>query len=303
MGRVTFAKGHGLGNDYLVMDAAELPAPLNGARAVLLCDRHRGPGADGVLVADLEGRPERPFRLRIVNPDGTEAEKSGNGLRIFAAWLHARGMVETGAWFEVTLPRDTVRMRVEGLNAGGGGGLTVRVEIGTAAFSARAAGFRGADTVAGEDDVGAGVSLALPGGPAVVHPLSLGNPHCVVLVDRLERADFVRRAPVLCTHEAFPAGTNVQWARVAGPGLLEAWIWERGAGETLASGSSACAVAAVAVRQGLVPAGALEVRMPGGSVHVDVGEDYALTLVGPAVMIYAGELTDAQSAVWLAAKS
>ncbi|MEX0892229.1 MAG: diaminopimelate epimerase [Gemmatimonadota bacterium] len=309
MRRLRFAKGHGLGNDYLVVHEAELPDSLTGARAVLLCDRHRGPGSDGVLVADLAMRPKGPFRLRIVNPDGTEAEKSGNGLRIFAAWLHARGAVETGAWFDVELARDTVRMRVEGPDEGRSGALIVRVEMGRAAFSARAAGFtpagaagapEGDGAEGAEDDVGGGVPLALPGGVETVHPLSLGNPHCVVLVDRLERDDFVGRAPALCTHEAFPAGTNVQWARAAGPRLLEAWIWERGAGETLASGSSACAVAAVAVRNGLVEAGAVEVRMPGGSVQVDVAQDYALTLVGPAVMIYEGELTEAMTAAWLA---
>jgi len=300
MRRLRFAKGHGLGNDYLVVDAAELPDPLTGARAILLCDRHRGPGSDGVLVADLAGRPTGSFRLRIVNPDGTEAEKSGNGLRIFAAWLHARGAVDTGAWFEVELARDTVRMRVEGPDGAGGGALIVRVEMGRAAFSAQAAGFTGQGSEGAPDDVGGGVPLALPGGVETVHPLSLGNPHCVVLVDRLERDDFVGRAPALCTHEAFPAGTNVQWARVAGPRLLEAWIWERGAGETLASGSSACAVAAVAVRNGLVEAGEVEVRMPGGSVQVEVAPDYALTLVGPAVMIYEGELTKAMTAAWMA---
>jgi diaminopimelate epimerase len=112
----------------------------------------------------------------------------------------------------------------------------------------------------------------------------------VAFVESLDRADFLSRAPLLCTHAAFAAGTNVQLARVIDATTLEAWIWERGAGETLASGSSACAVAAAAVRRGFVSPGAFEVRMPGGPVEVEIAEDYQVRLRGPAQMVYSGEL-------------
>jgi diaminopimelate epimerase len=275
-----FWKGQALGNDYLIVDAAELSEPLGAERAVRLCDRHRGAGSDGVLVADLH---DRPFTLRIINPDGTAAEKSGNGLRIFGAFLYGRGLVQRDEWFDVRLPRDVVALRIEAELDDGA--VMVRVRMGRATFDGAAVGFI---AEAGET---AGYPLRLPdGNSADIHTVSLGNPHCVVFVDRFERNDFLIRAPQLCTHPAFAAGTNVQFARVAAPHALEAWIWERGAGETLASGSSACAVAAAAVRRGFLPHGQHIVQMPGGSVEVTVDDTYRIELLGPAQMVYEGRL-------------
>jgi diaminopimelate epimerase len=280
MSDVRFFKGQALGNDYLVVDTAELPAELTRARAVRLCDRHRGAGSDGVLLADLSGRP---IALRIMNPDGSDAEKSGNGLRIFGAYLFHRGVVQLGEWFDVRLARDTVAMRVEEeLDAGA---VLVRVEMGRAEFEGALIGFGPEPGEALDHE------LALPrGGSAAVNTVYLGNPHCVVFVDELVRDDFTTRAPQLCTHDAFAAGTNVQFARVPGPRELEAWIWERGVGETLASGSSACAVAAAAVRRGFADPGQFVVEMPGGSVEVTVREDFGVELLGPAQLVYEGKV-------------
>lgn len=271
-----FMKGEALGNDYLVVDAADLAAPMTPALAVALCDRHRGAGADGVLVVDLRDG----VALRILNPDGSEAEKSGNGLRILAAYLHGRGVVREEP-FTVRLVKDAVTMRVEERLPGGA--LMIRVDIGRASFRGDAVGFR----PRAEETLG--FTLPLGGGDsAEVTTVSLSNPHCVVFVPALERDDFLRRAPRLCTHRAFAEGTNVQFARIAAPGVLEAWIWERGAGETLASGSSACAVAAAAVRRGLAEPGPFTVAMPGGNVHVAVSPEYDVVLRGPARMVYEG---------------
>jgi diaminopimelate epimerase len=280
---LAFAKGHGLGNDYLIVDRTVSPWPFGPAQARAMCDRHRGPGADGVLLVDAS---VRPFALRILNPDGSEAEKSGNGLRILGAWLHGRGLVGTSEWFDVDLARDRVALCVEGVAADGG--LDIRVRMGRASF-------RGADVGFGpEPGEVLGVPLVLPdGATAAVHTVSLANPHCVVFVDGLDRADFLARAPQLCAHAAFTAGTNVQFAHVADDGRMTAWIWERGAHETLASGSSACAVVAAAVRTGRVPAGRHAVHMPGGTATVEVDAGYAVTLQGPARIIYTGRLTEA----------
>lgn len=305
-------KGQALGNDYLVVDAGALasalgrasarapasppatgpddadPAdPMTPGLARALCDRHTGLGGDGVLV----GWPRRaPIRLRIWNPDGTPAEKSGNGLRIFGAWLRRAGVVGEEA-FEVELPRDTVRMRVTG--DAGAGALNLEVAMGRADFRGEAVGFvPRADAV---DD--APVDLG-PAGAARVNTVSLGNPHCVVLVDDFERTDFEARGPALATHPAFAEGTNVQFARARDRRTAEAWIWERGAGETLASGSSACAVAATLVRKGALDPGAVAVRMPGGSVEVEVGPDYQLTLRGPAQIVYEARVPAAVLAAW-----
>lgn len=272
-----FAKGHALGNDYLVLDAADLPWPLTPSRIRALCDRHRGVGSDGVLLGSLGAGC---FRLRIYNPDGGEAEKSGNGLRIFAAYLHQRGLVGSGS-FRVDLPGESVTMQV--LGEAGPGEVLVSVEMGRPSFSAAAIGFRASegDVIRAELDLGDGLA-------AETHPVSIGNPHCVVRVDRLARDDFLRRAPRLSTHAAFGAGANVQFARVTGPASLEAWIYERGAGETLASGSSACAVAAVARRLGWIDAREVEIEMPGGRAIVAFGPDGNLRLEGPAQIVLSG---------------
>ena len=285
---VRFFKGQALGNDYFVMDRAELPVPLTAERAVLLCDRHRGPGSDGVLLADLTADP---VHLRIVNPDGTEAEKSGNGLRIFGAYMYGRGLAKLNEWFSVRLARDVVSMRVEEeLEAGA---VLVRVQMGPASFRGEDVGFVPEAGEVLEHELG------LPdGGSASINTVSLGNPHCVVFVDNLSRGDFLARAPQLCRHAAFPAGTNVQFARVIGPRELEALIWERGANETLASGSSACAVASAAVRRGFVEPGRFVVQMEGGSVEVAVSEDYEVELLGPAQIVYEARLLPAVAEAW-----
>ncbi|HEX6135239.1 MAG TPA: diaminopimelate epimerase [Longimicrobiales bacterium] len=285
---VRFHKGQALGNDYLVIDAAELPVTLTTRLAIRLCDRHRGAGSDGVLLADLT---QDPVHLRIINPDGTEAEKSGNGLRIFGAYAYGCGLARLGQWFSVRLARDVVAMRVEAeLDEGA---VLIRVRMGPASFEGREVGFTP------EPGTALDYELALPdGGSAPINTVSLGNPHCVVFVDELDRADFLSRAPQLCTHAAFAAGTNVQFARVAGPRELEAWIWERGAGETLASGSSACAVTAAAVRRGFVQPGQFVVQMEGGTVEVTVSPDYDVELLGPAQMVYDGRMVDAVADAW-----
>ncbi len=281
MQRLRLAKGHGLANDYLVADSAALPWSLTPGRIKALCDRHRGVGSDGILLADVA---EAPFRLRIFNPDGTEAEKSGNGLRIFAAWLHRRRLVG-GEPFPVRLNKDQVTLQVLGALAAGA--LDIVADMGPADFRGEAAGFA--------PNAGVALGHRLPVGDEVlaVNPVSLGNPHCVVLVDELRREEFLRRGPLLATHAAFPGGTNVQFARTVAPDRLAAWIWERGAGETLASGSSACAVAAVAVRLGLARAGEITIAMPGGEALVHVSDDYELRLRAPAQIVFECEVEPA----------
>ncbi len=270
-----FAKGHGLGNDYLVVDVADVDTDITPALIRGICDRHRGPGSDGLLVGTIN---ENRFSLRIYNPDGTEAEKSGNGLRIFGAYLYGRGAVGPD-WFDVELIKDTVQMRVEQELAGGA--LMIRAAMGRADFAESAVAFSGRS----------GGQLKLPeGGTAVVTTVSLSNPHCVVFVDALERADFLRRAPQLVNHAAFQFGTNVQFAHVIDRSRVQAWIWERGVGETLASGSSSCAVAAAAVKLEHVDAGVITVEMPGGSAEVEVRPDFAVLLRAPAQIIYAGSI-------------
>ncbi|MFO7892123.1 MAG: diaminopimelate epimerase [Longimicrobiales bacterium] len=273
-----FWKGHALGNDYLVLDGTGTGPPAPGVIRGL-CDRHRGVGADGVLVADLAADP---VGVRIFNPDGGEAEKSGNGLRIMGAWLRDRGQVGD-APFQVALPGEVVELRVVATR---GGVHTLRVAMGVPSFRAGDIPFTKVDP---ESEV-QGLSLAVAGTPLGIHLVSIGNPHCVVFFDHLEDAAFRRLAPALQAHPAFTAGVNVQFARVRDDTALEARIWERGAGETLASGSSACAVVAAARRSGRIEADAVTVEMPGGPVTVERDDAGGLHLTGEAVVVFEGEI-------------
>ncbi|HEV2129699.1 MAG TPA: diaminopimelate epimerase [Longimicrobiaceae bacterium] len=277
-----FFKGHGLGNDYLALDIAALGFTLAPPAIRLLCDRHHGIGADGVLARVATEAAD--FGVRIFNPDGSEAEKSGNGLRIFAAYLRAEGALDGRTVFTVETVGGVVGMRI--LEESTEGVLLVEVEMGHASFRSGAVGLSGPDR---EVD---GEILELPSGETVgITAVSVGNPHCVVFRDDLDPEDLRRRAPQIATHPWYERGTNVQFARALAPNAVAAWVWERGAGETLASGSSACAVAAAAVRRGLVSTRQVEVHMPGGILEVEVRDDWSILLRGPVEGVYRGELT------------
>jgi len=275
-----FFKGHGLGNDYLALDVAGLPFTLTPPVVRLLCDRHHGVGADGVLARVASEAAD--FGVRIFNPDGSEAEKSGNGLRIFAAFLQAEGRLAAPR-FTVETPGGVVGMRI--LEETAEGVMLVEVEMGRASFRSGAVGLSGPDR-----EVDGEILELPPGAPVGITAVSIGNPHCVVFQDDLDPEDLRRRAPQIATHPWFERGTNVQFARALAPNAVEAWVWERGAGETLASGSSACAVAAAAVRRGLVSARQVEVHMPGGILEVEVRDDWSILLRGPVEGVYRGEL-------------
>lgn len=278
----TFFKGHGLGNDYIAVAADELDVELSPPAVRLICDRHTGVGSDGILVRVPSGSAD--FGLRIWNPDGSEAEKSGNGLRIFAAYLLEREDVREQTPFSVETPGGIVSMLI--LERSADGVLSVEAEMGSASFLNTAVGLRGPDREV-ENEL---LELAT-GDRVVINTVSLGNPHCVVFEDELDPKAMRRRGPQIATHPHFARGTNVQFAQALDGSTLEALVWERGAGETTASGSSACAVAAAAVRRGLVSERQVEVRMPGGSLHVHVREDWSLLLRGPVEGVYRGRFT------------
>ena len=283
-----FWKGHALANDYIVIEGgAEDPDP-GLIRAI--CDRHRGVGSDGVLWGDVADFPSSPAGLRIFNPDGGEAEKSGNGLRIFGAWLHAYRDAPDS--FEVALPGETVRMAVE--SVADDGSRVIRVAMGRASFRAGDVGF----TDAGADDEVLGRPLRVGDEEVDVHLVSMGNPHCVVLEAELDEERFRRLGPLLEAHPSFERGTNVQFARVAPGGEIELRIWERGAGETMASGSSSCAAVAVARKVGRIEGDRVTVRMPGGEVEVRIDSDWRVELTGPAIIVFAGEVEGSVIESW-----
>ncbi|HVH12702.1 MAG TPA: diaminopimelate epimerase [Longimicrobium sp.] len=278
-----FFKGHGLGNDYIALELASLGFELTPPAVRLFCDRHHGAGSDGILARVPSASAD--FGVRIFNPDGSEAEKSGNGLRIFAAYLLERGDVALRRPFTVETLGGMVRMEVQ--HQSEDGVLAVEVEMGTATFRSADVGLAGPDRETDQEP------LELPSGDVVhINTVSVGNPHCVIFQDELDVESLRRRAPQISTHAAFARGVNVQFAVPAAPDTVDAWVWERGAGETSASGSSACAVAAAAVRRGMVTDRHVTVRMPGGDLHVHVRDDWSLVLNGPVESVYRAHLSD-----------
>jgi diaminopimelate epimerase len=275
---IPFAKGHGLGNDYLVLDRRDLPGELSARAIQRICDRNRGVGSDGILLRVASARAD--FGLRIFNPDGSEAEKSGNGLRIFAKYLHDHGHAKA-AVFTVDTQGGLVECACHVVN---GRVAAVAVEMGRATFRTPEIPMNGPDREA------IGIPLEVAGAILTVTAVSVGNPHCVVFVERLDEGEVRRLGPLVERHPAFPNRTNVQFARVRARDTVDVLVWERGAGWTLASGSSACAVASAAVRNDLTD-GRMTIRMPGGQLAVEVRQDWSLRLEGPVEEICTGVLS------------
>ena len=279
-------KAHGLGNDYLVFEEGDRWRAEPGAVA-RVCHRTEGVGGDGIVVL-LRPRPGTPFPLRMFNPDGSEFERSGNGLRVLASYLHHRGRV-AGRAFEVECGGDTIGMQVYARDAEGR--YDIEVEMGRAQVGPEAVAL-----AAGALD--ADGRLPLEGeGPVPLVGVSVGNPHAVVFADALGRPFSVdtlhRIGPLLAPHPAFAEGTNVQLVRAVPPAALDILIWERGVGPTTASGTSACATAVAAVASGRLAPGDIEVRMEGGSFRVRVGAGLEVVLRGPVQEVGSGEITDA----------
>jgi len=277
---IPFVKGHGLGNDYIVMEEGDLPAALEARQVARVCDRNWGVGSDGILlrVAPWGGAD---FGLRILNPDGSEAEKSGNGLRIFAKYLHDHGHAKR-ATFTVATKGGRVECRC---HVEQGRVKQVTVEMGRGTFLAPEIPMNGPPREV------VGVPLQVDGETLLVTAVSVGNPHCVIFTDRLDEALVRRLGPLVERHPAFPNRTNVQWARVASRSQVDILIWERGAGYTLASGSSSSAVACAAVKNDLCDHGPVTVRMPGGELNIEVRHDWSIRLQGPVEEVYAGRLS------------
>ncbi len=267
MSQIELIKYQALGNDYVVLD---LPAPLDELVALLpvFCDRFRGLGSDGLLAFD-----PRAMSVRIFNPDGSEAQKSGNGLRITAA--HA--VLEYGAGKHFVL-RTMDRANGVHVLSRNGAEVVSEIDIGRPSF-------RAADLPATFDGEPESVTLETPAGTVSAVLVSVGNPHCVVFGEPVTKDRCVELGPHLERHPAFPERTNVQLCEVVDRARVRVEIWERGAGYTLASGTSASAVAAACMRRGLI-GDAVTVQMPGGNLSVRREANGDLVQSGPARRVY-----------------
>ena len=280
-----FYHGHGLGNDYLVFESAarggEPGWPVTAGAVRMICRKGVGPGSDGIVLLSSKHPADGVFRARGFNPDGSEFERSGNGLRVLASHLHRAGLVGRRPFAVRLGGLAPVGMTVH--EAGGAGRYDVSVEMGRAQV-----GLTAVDAERGRLDA-RGRAVRPSGEPVEFVPVSVGNPHAVVFSDGDAIDDI---GPFLSTHPAFRSGVNVQLAGVEAPGRLAIRVWERGAGPTSASGTSACAAAVAAVWAGRIEPGPVQVRMDGGTLLVQIATGLDIGLRGPVEEIADGRLTE-----------
>ncbi len=272
-----FAKYHALGNDYLVIDPQDLRLPLTPEQVRRICHRNFGVGSDGILLGPLPSSGAQ-CALRIFNPDGSEAEKSGNGLRIFSRYLWDRKIVGAG---EFALDTAGGRVRATVLD----NGRSVRVEMGRVSF------WSDAIPVAGPRREVINEPLTAGDRTFQACAATIGNPHCVLPLPEIS-AELARKyGPLIESHPSFPRRTNVQFLYVRDRQNIQIEIWERGAGYTLASGSSSSAAAAVARRLGLCER-SLTVHMPGGKLAIEVRDDFSILMTGPVTKVADGVMAE-----------
>jgi diaminopimelate epimerase len=270
-----FHRYHGLGNDYLVMDPGAVGRDLTPREIRLICHRNFGVGSDGILWGPLPAQGA-DFRLRIFNPDASEAEKSGNGLRIFSRFLFDQKLVRSEP-FTIQTAGGVVRSRVHP------GGKQVDVEMGKVTFDgARIPVAGGGREVLNEQ-------LTVGGRTFTFSAASIGNPHCVLPLPEISEALARQYGPLIEVEPRFPNRTNVQFLKVLDRKNIQIEIWERGAGYTMASGSSSSAAAAVACRLRLVDRD-VTVHMPGGTLSIRIGDGFAIDMTGPVTRIGEGTI-------------
>lgn len=263
-----FTKYHGLGNDYLVCEGGFPEREiLRFVRAV--CHRNVGIGSDGILLGPLNSELA-DFKLRIFNPDGSEAEKSGNGLRIFARHLIETGRAGRNSFTVETLGGVVTCRQVED--------HLIQVEMGNVSFKTADIPMNYPAEEALNLELGVGNQTFR------VYAASIGNPHCVIPVRKVSKRMAIDAGPFIENHSLFPERTNVQFMEVVDRQTIRIEIWERGAGYTLASGSSSSAAGAVARKMGLVDP-VLTVQMPGGSIQLEIDENYRVLMTGPVTKV------------------
>jgi len=272
-----FFKYHALGNDYLVLNPADYPQwrepPAAATR--LICHRNFGIGSDGILWGPLQAEAGG-FGVRIFNPDGSEAEKSGNGTRIFARFLWDEGFAKAPE-LSIGTPGGSVVART--LDKG----RLITMGMGVVSFDSAAIPVTGPRREVLEE------RIKVQDRDFTFCAATIGNPHCVIPLPEISPELARRYGPDIEVHPLFPRRTNVQFLKVLDRNNLQIEIWERGAGYTLASGTSSSAAAAVARRLGLAD-DKLTMHMPGGSLEIEIGDDYSITMTGTVNRVAEGRL-------------
>ena len=272
---LAFTKMHGAGNDFVVLDGIRDELPPLEPLARRLLDRRFGVGGDQLLVARPSSHAD--FRMEIHNPDGSRAEMCANGIRAFLVWLHRHGHTDREEVSVETLA-GVVRPRLAGP------GL-VTVDMGRPIFEPEKIPTR---LGAGGEGTVLDVPLEVDGERFVVSSVSMGNPHCVIEVEDVDRAPVERVGPRIEHHPAFPNRVNVEFVQVVGRDRVRQRTWERGTGETLACGSGACAVAVTSILRGRTDR-TLAVELRGGTLQISwPAPDASVTMTGPAVEVFRG---------------
>ena len=274
--QIAFTRYHALGNDYIVINPKDLRTPLTTEQVKIICHRNFGVGSDGILLGPLPAEKAK-FALKIYNPDGSIAEKSGNGLRIFSRYLWDNQLVgheEFAIHTDGGLVRSTVFE----------GGKMVQVEMGKVSFDSEKIPVTGPK----RDVINETISVG--GREFTFCAATIGNPHCVLPLPEIDAKLAHEFGPLLEKHTNFPRKTNVQFLKVLDRANIQIEIWERGAGYTLASGSSSSAAAAVAHKLGLVDR-RVAVHCPGGIIRIEIGEGFDIRMTGSVTRISDGHIS------------
>ena len=274
---IRFVKMHGAGNDYVYLDTRQQPVPDPAALAQAISDRHRGVGADGLIL--IEPSVQADVRMRMFNADGSEAEMCGNGIRCVAKYVYDRGLVATT---EMTVETGAGLLSLQLFLGAAGKVERVRVNMGTPRF------LRGEIPLAGPPDQQVlSKELLIDGSCFHITCLSMGNPHCVIYVDDVEAFPVAHFGPLIEHHHLFPRRTNVEFVQVLSRTEVRQRTWERGAGETLACGTGACAVAVASVLNYRTERRVLS-HLAGGTLELEWTEAGPVLMTGPAVEVFAG---------------
>lgn len=271
-----FTKMHGIGNDFIVIDAITQRFYADPVQLKGLADRHFGIGCDQILIVEAPQQPHNDFRYRIFNADGSEVENCGNGARCFARFVRSQGLIGKDSINVETAGGDIV-LHIEGDD--------VRVDMGLPILLPNDVPFTAYD-----DEQKLTYPLPVDGSVIDVGAVSMGNPHCVQIVDDVDKADVETLGPLIESHEQFPNKVNVGFMQIIDRETIRLRVFERGAGETLACGTGACAAVVHGIQLGLLDA-CVAVNLPGGTLTIEwQAKDKAVQLIGPADFVFEGKV-------------
>lgn len=275
-----FIKGHGLGNEYIVFDQDQIKFQLTKPAIQRLCNINFGIGSDGILLKVPSSKAD--FGFRVFNPDGSEAEKSGNGLRIFCKFLWDYGYT-TNKHFTIETKGGLVSASIEKTDERNKA-ILVKVDMGSPTFKTKEipAIFPSEEIIAEK--------MGFGGREYEINCVSMGNPHCTIIRDTLDVNEIKSIGSIIENHSMFPNRINLQFAKIISRSEVEILIWERGAGFTLASGSSSCAVSSVLYKRGLID-NKVTIKMLGGELSIEIQDNWNIRMTGPVRQICEGTLS------------